>query len=70
MLQLRFDAMFVYKILFGLMNMNCSDMFACNDFTVTRGRSYKLYAKTSRINVRHNVFLLSCRQRMESSYLE
>jgi len=25
--------------------MNCSDMFAFNDFTATRGHSYKLYAK-------------------------
>jgi len=33
--------------------MNCSDMFAFNDFTATRGHSYKLYAD-SRINVRHN----------------
>jgi len=31
-------------------------MFAFNDFTETRGHSYKLYAKTSRINVRHNFF--------------
>jgi len=31
-------------------------MFAFNDFTVTRGHSYKLYAKTSRINVHHNFF--------------
>jgi len=31
-------------------------MFAFNDFTATRRHSYKLYAKTSRINVRHNFF--------------
>jgi len=36
--------------------MNCNDTFAFNDFTVTRGHSYKLYAKTSRISVRHNFF--------------
>jgi len=36
--------------------MNCNDMFAFNEFTVTRGHSYKLYAKTSSINVRHNFF--------------
>jgi len=34
----------------------CSDMFAFNDLTVNRGHSYKLYAKTSPINVRHNFF--------------
>jgi len=33
--------------------MNCNHVFAFNDFTVTRGHSYKLYAKTSRTNVRH-----------------
>jgi len=54
--RLRFDIIFTYKILFGLVNMNCNDMFAFNDITVTRGHSYKLYAKTSRINVRHNFF--------------
>jgi len=54
---LRFDIIFTYKILFGLAHMNCNDMFAFNDFTVTRGHSYQLYAKTSRINVRHNFFL-------------
>jgi len=52
--QLRFDIIFTYKILFWLVNMNCNDMFGFNDCTVTRWHSYKLYAKTSRINVRHN----------------
>jgi len=54
--RLRFDIMSTYKILFGFVNMNCSDMFAFNDFTETRRHSYELYAKTSRINVRHNFF--------------
>ena len=54
---LRFDIIFTYKILFGLVNINCSDIFAFKDSTATRGHSYKLYAKTSRINVRHNFFL-------------
>jgi len=63
---LRFDIIFTYKILFGLVHMNCNVMFAFNDFTVTRGHSYKLYAKTSRINVRHNFIC----NRMESSSRE
>jgi len=67
--RLRFDIIFTYKILFGLVHMNCNGMFAFNDFTVTRGHSYKLYAKISRINVRHN-FLQSCHQRMVSSSSE
>jgi len=56
--RLRFDIMFTYKILFGIVNMNCSDMFVFNDFTETREHSYKLYAKTSRINVRHTFFVI------------
>ena len=35
--------------LFGLVNINCSDIFAFKDSTATRGHSYKLYAKTSRM---------------------
>ena len=54
--RLRFDLMFTYKILFGLVNVNWSNMFAFNVLTSTRGHSYKLYAKTSRVNVRHNFF--------------
>jgi len=56
--RLRFDIIFTYKIFFGLVNMNCNDMFAFNDFTVTRGHSHKLYAKTSRLNVLHNFFVI------------
>jgi len=44
--RLRFDIIFTYKILFRLVNMNCNDMFAFNDCTVTHGHSYKLYEKT------------------------
>jgi len=54
--RLRFDIIFTYKILCGLVNMNCSDMYAFNDFTATREHSYRLYAKTSRTKVRHNFF--------------
>ena len=54
--RLRFDIIFTYKILFGLVNIKCSDIFAFKDATATRGHSYKLYAKTSRINVRHNFY--------------
>jgi len=54
--RLRFDIIFTYQILFGLVNMNCDDMFAFNDFTAACGHSYKLYAKTSRNNIRHKYF--------------
>ena len=54
--RLRFDLMFAYKILFGLVNVNWCNMFSFNVRTATRGHSYKLYAETSRVNVRHNFF--------------
>ena len=54
--RLRFDLMFTYKILLGLVNVNWNNMFAFNVLTSTRGHSYKLYAKTSHVNVRHNFF--------------
>ena len=53
--RLRFDLMFAYKILFGLVNTNCNNMFSFN-VRATRGHSYKLFAETSRVNVRHNFF--------------
>ena len=54
--RLRFDLLFAYKILFGLVDINWSNMFVFNVVTKTRGHSYKLYAKTSRIDMRHNFF--------------
>ena len=54
--RLRFDLLYTYKILFGLVDIDWSKMFSLNRFAVTRGHCYKLYARTSRINVRHNFF--------------
>jgi len=42
-------------------------MFAFNVLIVTRGHSYKLYAKTSRIDVRHNFFFVNVSSRYEIS---
>ena len=33
-------------------------MFVRNEQSITRGHCYKLYAKTSRIDVRHNFFCI------------
>jgi hypothetical protein len=52
--RLRFDLVFTYKILFGLVNMNWSNMFSFNVRTATRRYSYKLFAEISHVNVRHN----------------
>jgi len=48
--------MFTYKILFGLVNVNCSNTVAINvlRLTATRRHSYLLYGTTSCINDRHN----------------
>jgi len=35
--RLRFDVMFTYQILFGLVYMNCSDMFTFNVLAATHG---------------------------------
>jgi len=54
--RLRFDVMFTYTVLFGLVDMNYSDIFAFIVLALTRGHLYKLYIKTSHINTRHNIF--------------
>jgi hypothetical protein len=54
--RLRLDLLFAYKILFGLVDINWSDMFVRNEQSITRGHCYKLYAKTSRIDVRQTFF--------------
>jgi hypothetical protein len=56
MRRLRLDLLFAYKILFGFVDINWSNMFVRNEQVITRGHCYKLYAKTSRIDVRHNFF--------------
>ena len=50
------DLLFTYKILFGLVDINWSNMFVRNERSITRGHYYKLYAKTSRTDVQHNFF--------------
>jgi ribonucleases P/MRP protein subunit RPP40 len=56
MRRLRLDLLFADKILFGLVDINWSNMFVRNEQSITRGHCYKLYAKTSRIDVRQNFF--------------
>ena len=68
--RLRLDLLFAYKILFGLVNINWSNMFAFNELAVTRGHSYKLYAKSNRIIVRHSFFcnrVVNVRNRLPAS---
>jgi hypothetical protein len=56
MRRLRLDLLFAYKILFGLLDINWSNMFVRNEQSITRGHCFKLYAKTRRIDVRQNFF--------------
>ena len=48
--------LFTYNIRFGLNQVDWTLMFKFNHVSFTRGHCYKLYAKTSRVNVRHNFF--------------
>ena len=53
--RLRFDLIYVYKILFGMVQTDASNFFrVCvrNTSTVTRGHSLKLFVPQSRLDVR------------------
>jgi hypothetical protein len=54
--RLRSDLLFTYKVLFGLASVDWSSMFTFNSTAITRGHSYKLFGKTSRVNIRHHFF--------------
>jgi hypothetical protein len=54
--RLRNDLLFTYKVLFGLASVDWSSMFSFNSFSITRGHGYKLFTKTSRVNIRHQFF--------------
>ena len=54
--RLRFDLLYTYKMLFGFIHVDCESMFKFNSTSITRGHSYKLYATTSRVNLRHYFF--------------
>jgi len=55
--RLRNDLLFTYKVLFGLASVDWSSMFSFNSASITRGHGYKLVGKTSRVNIRHQLFL-------------
>jgi len=58
--RLRFDLIYVYKILFGMVETDASIFFRVrNTSTVTRGRSLTLFVPQSRLDVRKYFFLLS-----------
>jgi len=55
--RLRFDLIYVYKIFFGIDEIDASTFFrVCNASTATRGHSFKLFVPHSRLDVRKYFF--------------
>jgi hypothetical protein len=55
-IRLRIDLLFTYEVLAGLTSVDWKSMFTFNSISITRGPNYKLYAKTSPSNIRHQFF--------------
>jgi len=47
-----FPLVFVYKMLFGLVDMNFDECFTLRAVCATRGHEYKLFVNYSRLNIR------------------
>ena len=54
--RLRLDLIYLYKILFGRVDVEWSNMFEFAPASRTRGHCYKLFVKRSRINIRQKIF--------------
>jgi hypothetical protein len=54
--RLRLDMQFVYKILFGIVDVDYSTMFSLNTAQRTRGHDYKLNVQRSRLETRRHFF--------------
>jgi hypothetical protein len=54
--RLRLDLIYLYKILYGNVDIEWSDMFEFAAMSVTRGHCYKRFVKRSRINIRQTFF--------------
>jgi len=54
--RLRYDLIYVYKMLFGLVELNFDDFFVLNSYSSTRGHNYKLFLRHSRLNIRKHFF--------------
>ena len=50
------DLIFVYKILFGLTDLNASDFFVIRTGSITRGHPYRLVKPRCSINARRDIF--------------
>ena len=54
--RLCFDLIFVYKILFGLTELNASDFCVIRTGSITRGHPYRLVKPRCSINLRRDFF--------------
>lgn len=54
--RLRYDLIYVYKMLFGLIDLNFDDFFVLKSCGTTRGHNYKLFLRYSRLNIRKHFF--------------
>ena len=54
--RLRLDLIYLYKILFGMVDIEWSSMFAFAPMSITRGHCYKHFVKRSRVNIRQQFF--------------
>jgi len=54
--RLHSDIIYVYKMLFGLVNLDFNDFFVLKVDSVTRGHNYKLLKQHHRLNVRKHFF--------------
>jgi len=54
--RLRSDIIYVYKMLFDLVNLNFNDFFVLRVDSVTRGHKYKLLKQHHRLNIRKLFF--------------
>ena len=51
-----FDLIYVYKLLFGTVDLNFDDFFALSSCSTTHGHNYKLFLRYSRLNIRKYFF--------------
>ena len=64
--RIRFDLIYVYKLLFGVVDADVPALFVANNVdTAARGHSLKLFVQQSRIDARKYFFLKSCYTELE-----
>ena len=50
------DLIYSYKIIFGLIDIDCSRFFTVTPNETTRGHAYKLFVHHSRVDIRKHFF--------------